>query len=630
MQPFSLSRIASVLLLYGATAIQLHAAATITRSFTLRSGWNAVYLDVAPADPTIETVLVSLPVESVWRHQRKLTSVDFIQNPAEPVWNRDQWLVHVPTNRIESVDNNLFQIQGGHSYLVKLTSAANWSVTGTPVLGRPAWKADAFNLRGFPVDASSPPTFREFFKFSPAHYQATSGTLQTIYRLDTTGAWRTVLPTDLMEAGVAYWVYSSGPSDYLAPFVARVEGVDSLDFGTRLPERSLVLANLASSPVDISLAEIASPDSGALVLGSTIPPNGVRWDPLPALQIEPLGGNETRTIRIGVERQSFASATYDSILDVRDNLGTRFLVPVHSEKPTPASSPAAAARAGLQSKSPARRPAGGAPGSAAAGLWIGTATVKNVAEVHSGPLRTVRKSSSLTGEGGSEEALEIVRDPGNPNPTAVRNGFDLRVIVHVDDGGHARLLKEVLQLWRDGTYETNNAGERIVKTPGDYVLLTNPNRITDFKGAGLRDGTPVGRRISSATFDFLSTPTNNFLNLEGTVGIGQTLRGGYTLFPDQPTHPYKHKFHPDHDNLDPTFRNRVVEAYEISRAFEFEFLPTDPGTGAAATPDYGHAAIAGVYRETVSGLHQFPIAAEGHFHLRKVSDIGELDPPASR
>lgn len=622
-------RTACALLLLATAIPSLHAAATITRSFTLRAGWNAIYLDVAPSDPTAESVLGNLPVESVWRHQLRLTSVEFIQDPSEPVWNRDQWLTHVPTNRVQSLDNNLFQIQGGHAYLLQLTTAATWSVTGTPVVNPPRWKADAFNLRGFPIDASNPPTFRDFFKFSPAHYRTQDGTLQPIYRLGPGGSWQPVLPTDLMEAGAAYWVYASGPSDYSAPFVARIEGVDSLDFGTRLLERTLTVANLAASPLELTLAEIPAPNSGALVLGSTTPPHGVRWDPLPPLHVESLAANEARALRLGIERQSFSADSYDSILDVRDNLGTRFLLPVHARKPDTRSSSGSTARPALQSNSARAKPAAGPPTSPAAGLWVGTATVNAIAEVHSGPLRTLRKGSSLTGTEATEEPLEIVRDPGNPNPTPVRNGFDLRVILHVDAQGRSRLLEEVLQLWRDGTYETNHLGQRTVKSPGEYVLLTHPNLALGFQGAGIRDGTPVGRRISSATFDFPGTPTNNVLPLEGIFGIGQTLRGGFTLLPDQPTHPYKHKFHPDHDNLDATFENHVAEAYEITRAFEFEFLPIDPGTGIAATPDYGRAAIAGIYREQVSGLHQFPIAAQGHFHLRKVSDVAELDPPAN-
>lgn len=613
-----------------ASIVTTNAASTLTRTFALRSGWNAVYLDVRPADPTAETVLSGLPIRSVWRHQAKLTSVDFIQDAAEPIWNRDQWLVHVPTNRIESLDNNLFQIQGGYPYLIELSAPASWTVTGVPVVGSARWKADAFNLRGFPIDASAPPMFRDFFKFSPAHFNATTGALQPIYALDAAGVWRAVAPTDVMQEGAAYWVFTSGPSQYVAPFEARIDGVDAFDFGSSLPEQDLTLVNLAGSPLTVTLAEAGGPSPSALVLGKVAPPEPLQWETLPALHVESLAASETRRLRVGIQRLAFTGNSYDSLLDLRDNLGTRFLIPVHA---APTLNDGAGDRSplgpSLHASRASRRKAGSTPTSPSAGLWIGTASVNAVSEVHSGPLKTNQLGSTLTNPDNVSEPLQIVRELGSRTPTPVRNSFDLRVLIHVDADGKALLLKEVIQLWRDGTYETNNAGERLIKTPGSYVLLTDTSRIAEFKGAGLRDGTPVGRRLSTANFDFLSTPAQNFLALDGEFGVSHTLRGDYTLFPDQPTHPYKHKFHPDHDNLDPTFKNKLEEAFEISRAFEFEFLPADPGTGNRPVPDYGNTEIAGLYRETVSGLHQIPIHAEGVFRLRRVTTVAELNPPSA-
>ncbi len=621
--------IAAIAIIVLASIVTANAASSITRSYNLRTGWNAVHLDVRPTDPTAESVLAGLPIDSVWRHQTRLTSVDFIQDPSEPVWNEDQWLVHIPTNRLESLDNNLFQIQGGFSYLIKLTAPATWSVTGEPVVNPTPWKADAFNLRGFPIDASAPPTFRDFFKFSPAHFQPSSGVLQPVYRLDPDGRWTLVNPTDTMQEGAAYWVYTAGPSDYVAPFEARTRGIDGLQFGSALEEVELTLVNLAGGPVTATVAESGGPSPSALSLGVLNPPDGLRWIPLPSLHVEALAASESRTLRVGISRQSFTGDSYDTLLDIRDNLGTRFLIPVHATPtlPPPTSSPSG--RSLLNARSNRRGTAAPGPStSPAAGLWVGTASVNAVSEAHSGPLRTNLMSSSLTDPSGSPQPLQIVRELGSPAPTPVRNEFDLRVLIHVAADGRAVLLREVIQLWRDGTYETNSAGEQVVKTPGSYVLLTDPTRIAEFRGAGLRDGTPVGRRLSTSSFDFLATPTNNFLALDGEFSPNQTLRGDYTLFPDQPTHPFKHKYHPDHDNLDPTFRNRVEEAFEISRAFEFQFLPADPGTGARPVPDYGRTEIAGLYRETVSGLHQVPIHAEGVFRLRRVSTVDELNPPA--
>ena len=118
---------------------------------------------------------------------------------------------------------------------------------------------------------------------------------------------------------------------------------------------------------------------------------------------------------------------------------------------------------------------------------------------------------------------------------------------------------------------TGVLGREVVDRPGRFVLLTDDTRVGAFRGATLRDGEPVGRRISAISFDFPSTPTNNFLNLSGDFAIAGRLAGSYTTFPQQPTNPYRHKFHPDHDNLDPTFTSFRAEAFEVNRAFELEF-----------------------------------------------------------
>ena len=73
------------------------------------------------------------------------------------------------------------------------------------------------------------------------------------------------------------------------------------------------------------------------------------------------------------------------------------------------------------------------------------------------------------------------------------------MLIHVDGNGTARLLKEVIQLWKEGTRipDPENPGLFLVDEPGRYVLLTDESLISSFTGAVLRDGEPVGYRIST-------------------------------------------------------------------------------------------------------------------------------------
>jgi hypothetical protein len=219
----STGRVVAALLGLWLAAHSAHAAFTMSQDFNLRAGWNAIWIELTPTDPDINVVFAGAPIESVWTFASVVSSVDFIQNTDEPVWNRDRWLVHVPTNRVESLNNNLLKVLGQRAYLVKTTNAATLTIRGEPKLKFPKWSADAFNFRGFPIDPNTPPTFGNFFRPSPAHFNVTQQRLQEIYQLDNSGAWTLVGPNDLMRSGEAYWVYTSGASDYLAPLAVSLD-----------------------------------------------------------------------------------------------------------------------------------------------------------------------------------------------------------------------------------------------------------------------------------------------------------------------------------------------------------------------------------------------------------------------
>jgi hypothetical protein len=212
----------------------------------------------------------------------------------------------------------------------------------------------------------------------------------------------------------------------------------------------------------------------------------------------------------------------------------------------------------------------------------------------------------------------------NPaQPTPVGSPFSMRLLMHVNASGAARLLKEAIQMWEDGTYRVEAGGVRVPDEPGRFVWITDPAMAAGFQGAALRGGVAAGRRLSTVGFDFEGGP-DNALDLTGTFGVGQTLRGVIELPSDFPTNPFRHKFHPDHDNLDDRFTTVRGEAYAISRNVEFEFTAEDP-TG-FTSPDYGHAVIGGSFRETITGLHHRPIRLAGEFRLRRISDSPQLNP----
>ncbi|MBL9167378.1 MAG: hypothetical protein JNN07_06520 [Verrucomicrobiales bacterium] len=569
-----------------------HAAFTMNQTFNLRAGWNAIWLEVEPANEDINVVFQGVPVESVWTFASVVSAVDFIQDPSETVWNRDRWLVHLPTNRVASLNNNLFKILGNRAYLVKVSAPATLTVAGEPKLRFPKWAPDAYNFRGFPVDPNAPPTFANFFRFSPAHYNNTQQQLQKIYQLNSAGEWTLVNQFDRMKHGEAYWVYTAGVSDFNGPLGVSLESGNGLQFSSAVTDSTLHLQNVGSIVRTVTVSDIGPGGSLSYQLNTT-PPS---WAPLPRPLTQILGANSSYNLLLAANFSSTSATLYETIVRVTDGQGTMFNIPVDIGR-TPLG----------VTGTPAQREAAGR-----AGLWVGTATINGVSEVHAGSLVTNIATNAVTGA----ITREVTRQGAGNNPTPTRSEFSLRLLLHVDTNGTVRLLKDVVQMWQEATYDFDQLGRRVQQTPGRYVLLTDERLIPQYKGAVLRDGEMVGRRLSTADFPFTSTPANNFLPLTGTFAVNNTVAGSYTLGANDAVNPFKHKYHPDHDNLDATFTSFRGEAYEFSRSFQMTFTPTN--TVGVTPSDYGYTSLSGTYVETLRGLHRTDIVASGPFQLRRV------------
>jgi hypothetical protein len=210
------------------------------------------------------------------------------------------------------------------------------------------------------------------------------------------------------------------------------------------------------------------------------------------------------------------------------------------------------------------------------------------------------------------------------NPVPVGTPLQFRLLVHVDTNGNARLLQKVLEMFKEGTVkpDPNNPSNNIVDPPGHYVLLTDDSLIANFTGAALRDSTPVGRRLSSAVFGFRQPVL--------LTGVGAFGTGDFTcqvnLDYDEPVDPFKHRYHPDHDNLDDRFQNKVpegVESFTVNRQIELQFTAQDPDNLTLA--GWGDDQLGGNYRETITGLNSQPLFISGTFRFTRASTVGILN-----
>jgi len=213
-----------------------------------------------------------------------------------------------------------------------------------------------------------------------------------------------------------------------------------------------------------------------------------------------------------------------------------------------------------------------------AGLWVGTVTVDAVDDF-SRP------------------------DAGAPAPAA--GDFTYRLMVHVDDGQQARLVRRVVLLTGGGEDLALYTDLLALETAADRRRAADPEALIETRG------------LSTPAFGFPPP----FLPMTGRVEPGASLSIDIPIRRDDPANPFAHRAHPQHDgepdNILPEPGKGVGEVYEIVRHLTFT-LPEEPGEDAGI--------ISGRYSETVEGLSAVPIRASGSFELRRVFENAELDP----
>jgi hypothetical protein len=190
--------------------------------------------------------------------------------------------------------------------------------------------------------------------------------------------------------------------------------------------------------------------------------------------------------------------------------------------------------------------------------------------------------------------------PPEQTGTATPGTFTLRTLLHVADDGTANLLSKVY------------LGQLAV-APNAYGIATQESllKTTTLSSA---------HRLSAGHL-----PNGRVITGSGSVALGSSLACTIELPYNDPTNPFVHKFHPDHDNLDAQFQSVAegVESYTVNRVGTFNFTSTPP-SGSSVTTGWGSSVIGGTYSEVISGLHSSSIQLNGTFELRRASEIGTL------
>lgn len=220
-----------------------------TQTVALTTGWNAIWLEVEPADSAVAKVFDPAKVDVVARYFTPKTQVRFIEDPSEAAWNNPGWGVWYAPSRAEAFLTSLYAIQGNCAYLVHATKDVTLEVTGAVRFQPMRWNTDSYNLTGLPVSGTVKPTFARFFS-------GAGGKVGTqVYRL-VQGSWQKVSNPGATEirAGEAYWIYCEGKTRYQGPLELRFTGQDGVSFGNGSNLSAIDLTNRATNAFSVSVS----------------------------------------------------------------------------------------------------------------------------------------------------------------------------------------------------------------------------------------------------------------------------------------------------------------------------------------------------------------------------------------
>lgn len=613
-------------------------------TFSLTGGWNSIYLHGDATYATPDVLFADHPeILEVWRwnpnpNPAQINGSSLVPSASSPEWS--MWIRGQPTQ------STLSKLPGQTAYLVKCsgTTADHYSlILNQQILPpRSTWVRNGANLLGFPTKADpSYPFFSNYFSTFPAAI----ATNTKIYKyvggdIGPGNPVQVFSPTtERLDRNQAYWFEAAVVGDFYAPLEISPSDLKGLNYGRNGALFTVRVRNRTAAPVTLTIApvESASAPVGQEPVLARVPITRRTFDAANNSYSETLiGTSYTEVIApqtsvelsYGIDRAQMTGAVgalYASFLRFTDSGNLMDVLLPASARVT-----------------------------SYAGLWVGDVAVTDVA--NKSPVRTytcqvTNAKATLESRAAAlgTTSLRVISLPpgggpytyqwrkagvpvsGGANSTLVLSeaeaaeidlagsgtarAFSLRILLHVDDAGTARLLSQVYL----GTLAASPAGPAGLTIDERFLK-------SDAKATAMR-----------------LVATHLPLDAVITSGSGGVTPGGDPLVRtiqipfDDATNPFVHQFHPDHDNKDERgvalprlvkdangnyVPNPRAESYTINRTFTFQFLAGAPaGTSKLG---WGASVIGGIYSETVTGLHKDPISVQGTFRLNRISEISSI------
>jgi hypothetical protein len=532
-------------------------------TYTLRGGWNAIYLhgDATHASPA--ALFAANPeILSVWRWNPNPNPVQLNASSLVPTASSPEWSVWM---RDEPTQSTLASLTGQNAYLVRCAGTAtdtyNLILPQRVLPPRSTWVRNGANFLGFPSQlgaASTYPFFSQYFATFPAAIAANTRIYKYIGGdVGPANPIQVFSPaSERLDRNQAYWFDATVVGNFYAPLEVTPSNLDGLVFGRTGAVITVRVRNRTAAAVTLTVSSVdsATPPTGQESIVGRVPLTRRTYTaatatytetPLASAFNEVIPPQSSVELTFGIDRTAMTGTTdalYASLLRLTDsgNLLDIYL-------------PATARVTSL------------------GGLWVGDVDVTHVES----------------------------KAAGSPGATTPRS-YPLRVIFHVDETGTARLLSQVFM-------------GRLAPAPHDLGLCT--------REGGLKPDDKANATRLVAVHLPLDTEVSTGA---GAFAIGETLVRTVSIPFNERTNPFVHAYHPDHDNKSPRGSplSAGVESHTLARQLRFTFTAAPPSGD--AVPGWGSTVLGGTYTEVVTGLHKQSITVNGTFQLRRVSEISRI------
>lgn len=575
------TRYLSLLSLVSLTSLSVFAAPHIEETLTLKAGWNSVYIESTPENPSCDEFFADMPqVLSVaaYRSDADADTAQYYASGDEKVQAPVQYL---QWNRDGASTATLNTIIGGGTYVVYATDAAQKTFRGVPAAPKMTWRKvsasetnEYFNLVGV-SSVGDKITFQDYFGEGPFGIAKSGRMICSMGGNDINGPEMRAVAGSFgkeatLESGMAYALTATEAGSW--PGVVGVLG-SSVFFGPESNYASIRVQNCGTTNHVFRFSLEPS------VTGETLPPISRRLPRVNAIEAPgytnlvmesewevSLAADDFTEQVFTIDRSSLVPGTEYGVILVVEDLG--------------------ASKMRVRLPIVVRHAATGAV-AYPAGLWIG------------------------------EIALSQVSELGDTNRVPVKAGGTLKmsVMMHVDTNGTCRLLQRAV------------AG---VDTNGVTRLFKNP--------ADVPEDVEESRRISTVMMS-VDTPVVA-ATASTNPKFGEDVDFSWVVGATASDNPFRHAWHPDHDGKKADYSDYLPsgddfslyanpikpELWSISNRLDFSWHEQ----GNRALPEHfpynADETTSGVVTWEVGGLiSKGPIKSVGTFTLRRVFKAAELE-----